>query len=111
MQIMTHIEPVCLSAESEEALLRIAQESVSNAARHGGASVITLVLKPAAGKIELSIVDDGSGFDLAQSKESHGLGLRLIQERVQEAGGTLHLHTAPGEGTSIVVRLQKAEKR
>lgn len=110
IQVTANIEPVNLPPEREETLLRIAQESVSNAVRHAGASRITLVLKPSAGEVELSIIDDGSGFDLERSKGSHGLGLRLMQERVQEAGGTLHLHTAPGEGTSIAVRLRPEER-
>ncbi|MBA2284440.1 MAG: HAMP domain-containing protein [Ktedonobacteraceae bacterium] len=109
IEVTTSIEPVSLPPEREEMLLRIAQESVSNAVRHGGARVITLVLKPATGKVELSITDDGSGFDLERSQESHGLGLRLMQERVQEAGGTLYLHTAPGEGTRISVQLWPEE--
>ncbi len=109
IEVTTSIEPVSLPPEREETLLRIAQESVSNAVRHAGASVIMLVLKPSGGEVELSITDDGSGFDLERSKQSHGLGLRLMQERVQEAGGTLYLHTAPGEGTSISVRLRPEE--
>jgi NarL family two-component system sensor histidine kinase LiaS len=110
MQITTSLEPVCLPPEREETLLRIVQESVANAVRHAGASMITLVLKPSAGEVELSIRDDGRGFDLERSQQSHGLGLRVMQERMQEAGGTLHLHTAPGKGTSIVVRLPQEER-
>lgn len=106
IEVITRIEPVCLSPAREETLLRIAQEAVSNAARHARASAITLVLKPEGGDVVLSVTDDGRGFDFAQSNESHGLGLRLMQERVQEAEGTLHLQTAPGDGTCLVVRLR-----
>ncbi len=108
--VTTRIEAVCLPPEREETLLRIAQEAVSNAARHARASTITIGLKPEAGEVELSISDDGAGFDLTQAGESHGLGLRIMQERIQEAGGKLRLQTAPGEGTCLVVRLREVEK-
>lgn len=110
MAVTASMEPVCLSPEHEETLLRIAQEAVSNAARHARANTIALVLKPEDGEVELCIADDGSGFDLAHTKERHGLGLRLMQERVQEAGGTLHLQTARGAGTCLVVRLPKERR-
>ena len=109
MEITTQLEPVCVPPEREETLLRIAQEAVSNAVRHAGATSITLVLQPLTEEVELRITDDGRGFDLEHPRDSHGLGLRLMQERVQEAGGAFQLHTAPGEGTRIVVRFRKAE--
>jgi NarL family two-component system sensor histidine kinase LiaS len=109
MEITTQLEPVCVPPEREETLLRIAQEAVSNAVRHAGAHRITIALQPLTEEVELRITDDGRGFDLERAKAHHGLGLRLMQERVQEAGGTFHLDTAPGEGTRIVVRLRKGE--
>ena len=107
IEITTQLEPVYVLPEREETLLRISQEAVSNAVRHAGANRITLVLRPPGEEVELSIIDDGCGFDLDCARKNHGLGLRLMQERVQEAGGTFQLSTAPGEGTKIVVRFPK----
>ena len=58
-------------------------------------------------------MDDGAGFDPGRLEESldHGFGLASMRERVEQIGGALAVHTAPGMGTRIEVRLQQEETR
>jgi len=89
--------------EVEQACFRIAQESLTNALRHAHASQVSLLLQDAPdGGLHLRVLDDGEGFDLAGPR---GLGMIVMRERAQSVGGSLHIETAPGEGTCIDVRL------
>lgn len=101
LTITTTITTVPLCLQVEHALLRIAQEALTNAVRHAHATEIMLSLVPQELAVLLSITDNGTGFDPHQSQLQHGLGLRLVQERVQELHGTFTLRSAPGEGTHI----------
>jgi signal transduction histidine kinase len=108
--ITADIADVSLPASAEYALLRIAQEALANAARHANAHAIMLSLVPHMGKVELAIADNGSGFEPDKQEVQHGLGLRLMRERVQELGGTFQIESAPGKGTCIQVCLPLQEK-
>lgn len=89
--------------EIEQACFRIAQESLTNALRHAGASQVRLQLADGNdGQLHLQVVDDGDGFDPAGPG---GLGLIIMRERAQSAGGRLQIHTGPGEGTCIELTL------
>lgn len=105
IQVTTAIQMVPLPAPAEQALLRITQEALSNAARHADASIITLNLTPQTEQIILTITDNGQGFEQAGSESLHGVGLRSMRERVQELGGTLVIESTPGQGTRIQVSL------
>jgi PAS domain S-box-containing protein len=83
----------------EQACFRIAQESLTNALRHAQPSQVRLQLTEAdQGLLHLTVTDDGEGFDLDGPR---GLGLIVMRERAQSAGGKLQIITAPGEGTCI----------
>ena len=105
--VTTHITSVPLNARIEHTLLRIAQEAVTNAARHANASMITLTLEPQPQAISLTITDNGKGFQPAKLDVQHGLGLRLMQERVEELHGTFFLHSEPCQGTRLHVCLPR----
>lgn len=87
------------------AAYRIAQESLTNVARHAGASRVVVGLKAAGGVLELSIQDDGRGFDRARLSQAEALGLVGMQERAALAGGALTIDTHPGGGTRVCFRL------
>jgi signal transduction histidine kinase len=89
--------------ETTRQLVRICQEAVSNAVRHGRAGRIELAVNYTASGLELRVVDDGLGFDPAATPTGAGLG--LMRYRASLVGGSLHLHSTPGEGTSLAVRL------
>ncbi len=92
-----------LPAALEEALLRVTQEALSNIVRHSQASYVQLKLADTEQQIELTIADNGRGFDSTGSNES-GVGLHSMQERMEELGGTLLIESQPGRGTRINAR-------
>ncbi len=86
-------------------LLLLAQEAVTNALKHSGASEIYILLKLSPGYVELVIEDSGCGFDISKapgSYEGH-FGLQGMRERTKRIGGQIELKTATGQGTIIVV--------
>lgn len=96
-----------LDIVTENAILRIAQEAVSNAVRHANADAIHLNLKAENGHVILTVRDNGKGFTLNEEKEKHGLGLRLMRERVQELGGMMLIDAKPEKGTTLQIRLPR----
>jgi signal transduction histidine kinase len=104
--VTADVGPVALDVKAEHALLRIAQEALSNATRHSSATLVALRLASESEMVTLTISDNGEGFvadDNQDSVEGHGLGLRIMRERVEELGGTFELKTAPGQGSRISV--------
>ena len=85
----------------EEALFRVAQEALSNIARHSKATLVQLTLTTSEEMVTLSIQDNGQGFDL-DHLEHRGVGLFSMQERIKALGGELRLESSPGQGTLIV---------
>ena len=105
VRVVTQLEHVNLDAAGEHAVFRVAQEGLANAARHAEAGRIELSLHPAAGGAELVVADDGRGFDQRRAAGKHGLGLKLMAERIQELGGSVSISSRPGRGTELRVSL------
>lgn len=91
-----------LPAEVEQALFRVAQEALANAARHSSATEVTLTLNQSPTLVELEILDNGAGFD--PTRPSRGLGLRSMLERIQSLGGTLTITSHPG-ATCVIAKV------
>jgi signal transduction histidine kinase len=93
----------------ETAMYRIAQEALTNVARHARATRVTIRLWREDGRLRCRIRDDGAGFDvedaLNQRRAGHGMGLHGIQERVSALGGTLQINSNPGVGTELDVSI------
>jgi signal transduction histidine kinase len=87
--------------EHAQVLLRCAQEIITNAVRHAGASRLDLTVEPEAGAIRLRARDDGRGSD----SPTPGNGLRGMRERLAFHGGQVDIITAPGEGFALDVHL------
>ena len=90
-------------------MLLVAQEAMLNAARHAAATATTvrLHMPPPGDAIVLEVADDGRGFDPAArhgAPQGH-FGLDGMRERVERIGGTLDIHSDPGRGTTVTVRL------
>lgn len=101
-----------LQAETERAAYRIAQEALTNIARHAEATTgdVRLTTEPAS--LTLTIDDNGVGFDVADVErpgKRRGLGLLSIRERVAGLGGTVRIESAPGSGSRIEVTLPAVE--
>jgi two-component system, NarL family, sensor histidine kinase UhpB len=90
-----------LDPKVELVLYRVAQEGLTNAARHSGASEVTLTLEHDADSVVLRVLDNGRGFD---GKHAEGGGLRGIRERALIVGGAVAIKPAPAGGAEI--RLQ-----
>lgn len=96
-------EELPLSAETQHNVLRICQEAMSNAARHGAPSRIDLELHYGSSLLTARVRDDGGGFDpLAAAMDSTGhFGLAVMQERARKLGGTLLIDSRAGGGTRV----------
>jgi len=93
-----------IPARLQLTLYRVVQESFNNIAKHAAASTVWLRLElEAEGSIQLTIRDDGVGFD--PQKIDSGLGLEQMRARVRRSGGRLTIESAPGQGASICVTL------
>jgi two-component system sensor histidine kinase UhpB len=91
-----------LRREAAVALFRIAQEALTNVARHAQAKHVELRLEADAQQMLLTVRDDGAGFDpAAAAARASRLGMTTMRERVVAAGGSLELESAPNEGTTL----------
>ena len=93
--------PLHVQAYVIQEALRVLQEAVHNAIKHSGARNITVALRCTARDIELDVVDDGMGFDLARATTGQGLGLISMRERIRLEGGQLHIESKPGAGATV----------
>ena len=89
-----------LPPDVQVALYRIAQEALNNVAKHSGASQAFVNLTLAPGFAQLSVRDDGRGFEAALVSADH-LGLGIMRERAEAIGACLHLSSQPGQGTQV----------
>ena len=91
-----------LPDEYKTCVYRVVQEALHNCSRHSHATTVRVRVQQEAGRLSLSIQDDGQGFDVKQTK---GLGLLGIEERVTTLGGKCEVHSEPGNGTILAVEL------
>jgi signal transduction histidine kinase len=100
---------VTVTPDVREALVRIAREAVTNAARHGEAGIVRVELEidESRDTARLRIVDDGCGFDaLAKPRTRNGgFGLVSMSERAQAIGATFHVESSRGVGTTVEVEV------
>jgi PAS domain S-box-containing protein len=96
--------PAKLDNEIALTFLRVVQESLHNIAKHSGARNVQVDVSGAPGELTLNVCDDGSGFDLQESKAAAGLGLISMRERIKLIGGEFAIDSTPGAGTRIRAR-------
>ncbi len=98
-----------LSSDYETVLFRIAQEALTNVAKHAHASRVKVTLEQKPGQLNLTVADNGQGFNLSavlHEDAAHvGWGLLGIQERAALLGATCRIDTAPGHGTIVQVKV------
>jgi signal transduction histidine kinase len=92
-----------VSPEVREDLARIVREAVSNAARHGEASNVSVALSN-TDSLRVRVTDDGKGFD-PDAPRHRGFGLTSMRERAEVRGGVVHVRSQPGQGTEVEVVL------
>jgi signal transduction histidine kinase len=92
----------------EIAIYRIVQEALTNATKHAKASRVSIQVRRSGRVLSCAIRDNGAGFDLGaveSDRRRSGLGLVGMRERVSAIGGTLAINSAPGRGTTLLIRL------
>lgn len=91
-------------------LLRIIQEALTNARKHAHASSVDVTFVLQDGQAQITLQDDGCGFDPEQALNDGAgrLGLRVMRERAEEVAGSVELDARPGRGTGIVVKVPLA---
>ena len=104
-----------LPKETQIHVYRVMQEALANAVRHSSARNVTVHVQKAVGSIEITVEDDGRGFDPQEAADrepsphpagrNHGFGLSSMKERMRISGGTLAIASAPGSGTRIHLSL------
>ncbi|WP_369200134.1 sensor histidine kinase [Streptomyces sp. PU-14G] len=105
--------PGPLPGPVEAALLRVTQQALTNARQHAGATRAVVTLTCLEDRITVDIADDGCGFDLRRPPRrgrtaDRGHGLPVMRMRAREAGGSLTVESAPGEGTVVTMAVPLA---
>jgi len=91
-------------ADAATIVFRVVQESLNNVRRHARATSVRLKLRADAEGCELTVIDDGVGFNVGE--RSPGYGLLGMEERARALGGVLAIESAPGGGTSVRLRFR-----
>ena len=101
--------PRTLPKEVNLCLFRVLQEALQNAVKHSGSKQFRVTLARTENRLELTVSDDGAGFDLKRAASGKGLGLISMRERLQLVEGEISIHSKPGAGTTVraLVRLQE----
>lgn len=88
-------------------LFRIIQEALTNVRKHARAHRVDVRIAVRDGSAEATVEDDGAGFDpaLVQPAGGHRFGLHVMRERAEEVGGAVQVHSAPGAGTRVVIKM------
>jgi signal transduction histidine kinase len=92
-----------LGTSARYQVMRIAQEAMSNVRRHAAATTVAVALDEQDGILELSVRDDGGGFDPVAAARSGRFGLTTMAERARTVGGTLEVRSKLGEGTTVAL--------
>jgi two-component system, NarL family, sensor histidine kinase DegS len=97
-----------LSSAQRTVLFRVAQEALTNVARHAQATQVEASIQKLPGAVRMQIKDNGKSFAVEQvlhAKKNKSLGLLGIRERLEMVGGSFDIASAPGEGTTIQVQI------
>jgi signal transduction histidine kinase len=103
-----------LAARVENALFRIAQEALTNVAKHAQATEVGVTMEMEGRTLCLVVADDGIGFDpahLTESNGSQGWGLLTMTERAEAVGGNCCIESAPGQGARVIVEVDQPTER
>ena len=106
VQVFAKDEPE-LPLRTREAVYRIVQESLNNIVKHAGANHVRIDLAQAAGRVTVTVRDDGRGFDTGGTFPGH-FGLLSMADRATRAGGAFAVESAPGAGATITVSVPGA---
>jgi PAS domain S-box-containing protein len=98
-----------LPALAEVELYHIIQEALNNAMKHAAARSVTVRIRAEGARVDVTVTDDGRGFDPHGVGDAGGLGLPSMRARVERLGGALTIRSQPGAGTTVAVRVDSRE--
>jgi signal transduction histidine kinase len=98
--------PAALPSDLSLPLYRVLQESLRNATKHSGVNRFEVKLWGSAQDVQLTVKDQGAGFDSEAATKGAGLGLTSMQERLRLVGGELSIISQPKRGTTIHARVR-----
>jgi signal transduction histidine kinase len=106
-------EHVVLVPPTEIQLVRIVQEALTNVRRHANAAHVHVTVEAKDGRVDLEVVDDGSGFDplVIDRTGWPKLGVQTMRERAQAVGGSCEIVSAPGAGTRVTVHVPVTQQQ
>ena len=84
-------------------LYRIAQETMNNVAKHANASSVKINLRGTESRVDLSVADDGYGFDIADIAADGSMGMDIMRERAHEISADLRISSELDVGTTVAV--------
>jgi PAS domain S-box-containing protein len=99
-----------LAPEVETTLYRIAQEALNNSAKYSRAHRVEVILERRPDCVLLIVEDDGVGFEAGDEARKPGFGLQGMRERAGLIGASLEIESAPGQGTTVLLRLDEASR-
>jgi len=102
--------PGQLPPTTEVQLLRIIQEALTNIRKHANASQISITITANSGWVDIEVVDDGNGFDMAAVKKG-SFGLKIMQERAEEIGAKFRITSKPNAGTRLSLRIPVTDRK
>jgi len=105
INFQTHDMPSSVLPDTALCFFRVLQEALHNSAKHSGVRYFEVRLWGTSDEIHLTVVDSGVGFDRKAAKESRGLGLISMEERLKLLKGTLSIEAHPKRGTTIHARV------
>lgn len=88
-----------------EGICQIIHEAISNTIRHSGATRLEVTARERENAFEVTITDDGKGFDFEKARRGDGLGLGNIRQRALLYGGRVSVESSPGKGTTIIIHI------
>lgn len=107
VRVHCEVQPVALEADAELVVYRVVQEAITNISKYARAQQVWITLAARDGQAEVTVRDDGAGFDTTATPAS-AYGLMGMRFRVEAEGGSLTLQSTPGTGTQVQVRLPQA---
>lgn len=105
VQVTVHLPR--LSRQAETVLYRVAQEALTNVARHAQADSVSVVATASEQQVQLVVEDDGVGFDEASLAPADQVGLMGMRERMELLGGLVRIESEPGRGTIVYARMPR----
>jgi signal transduction histidine kinase len=108
LNVQAELLPVELRSSAELTIYRLVQEALTNIAKYARASEIVVKVAPVGDQVEVTVRDNGIGFDTrAPRLATHGL--LGMQFRVESENGVMRIESAPGQGTTIIALLPSAK--